>query len=308
VPGAKTSRIAVANVKSKIGHHINWPASPCKKLNKRTCDTDKPSMTHLFKFVCDCHLCRAQWTKILVLSQYLPKDVVNEILELTLAIDRRVDTLSTDEINTLGYILLNLHYESEEHRRAHNDKESGLFWQHRRSFHVCDGLPLKSIETLSMLGLLVAEHYINRRSTRIDDKVTSLFSLHAVKRKSIIDDISFGIRPPDCIVPLITLLGTEVRYYHRFYEVWKIGQRLIYDGCREFYEFDGVQYNRVDVVKELLKQSLLQWQNVCAHCFDVRVNALPACAKCFKTAYCCRECQLKDWPSHKLACSGRVNS
>jgi hypothetical protein len=140
-------------------------------------------MTHLFKFVCDCHLCRAQWTKILVLSQYMPKDVVNEILELTLAIDRRVDTLSTDEINTMGYILLNLHYyESEERRRARNDNEAGFFWIHRCSFQVCDGLPLKSIETLSMLGLLVAEHYINRRSTRIDDKVTSLFSLHAVKR------------------------------------------------------------------------------------------------------------------------------
>lgn len=264
-------------------------------------------MTHLFKFVCDCDLCRAQWTKNLVLSQYVPKDVVNEILELTLAIDKRVDTLSTHEINTLGYVLLG--YESDyipfskkEHLRACNDKEGGFFWQHRHSFKICDGLPLKSIETLSMLGLLITERYINRRSTRLDDKVTSLFSLDAMKRKFIIDDISFGIRPPDCIVPLITLLGVEVRYYHRFYEVWKIGQRLSYNGCQDFYAFDGVQYSRVDVVKELLKQSLLLWQNVCAHCFDVGVTSMPACAKCFKTAYCCRECQLKDWPSHKLAC------
>lgn len=272
-------------------------------------------MTPLFKFVCDCHLCRAQWTKILVFSQYVPKDVVNEILELTLAIDKRLDTLSTDGINTLGYNLMKLRYglysdnvdddvqiSKEELRRARNNKNCGFFWQHRHSFQVRDGFPLKSLETLSMLGLLVAEHYINRRSSRIDDKVISLFSLDTLKRKSMIDDISFGIRPPDCIVPLVALLCAEVRYYHHFYEVWKIGQRLSYNGCQDFYAFDGVQYSRVDVVKELLKQSLLPWQNVCAHCFDVHVTSMPACAKCFKTAYCCRECQLKDWPSHKLAC------
>ena len=41
--------------------------------------------------------------------------------------------------------------------------------------------------------------------------------------------------------------------------------------------------------------------NTCGHCGKVR-----KCAKCKATAYCSVECQMKDWPEHKLHCNSSM--
>lgn len=40
---------------------------------------------------------------------------------------------------------------------------------------------------------------------------------------------------------------------------------------------------------------------VCAHC-NVRKDKLLQCKRCKMVVYCGRECQVSDWPRHKLVC------
>ncbi len=41
---------------------------------------------------------------------------------------------------------------------------------------------------------------------------------------------------------------------------------------------------------------------VCARCGKID-NNLSSCGKCSLFKYCCRQCQLDDWPSHKSICN-----
>jgi SET and MYND domain-containing protein len=47
------------------------------------------------------------------------------------------------------------------------------------------------------------------------------------------------------------------------------------------------------------------WGTKCLYCFKSHGNEvkLSKCSKCHEASYCSRDCQLKDWPQHKLECS-----
>ena len=48
---------------------------------------------------------------------------------------------------------------------------------------------------------------------------------------------------------------------------------------------------------------------VCEYCKKrpkTKEDNLKVCSKCNITAYCNRECQVKDWENHKVICKSRV--
>ena len=220
-------------------------------------------MTRLFHFTCDCWQCRGEWIKFLVLCQYVPLELVNEILQM----------------------------------------DEAFYQRHIDTFRVVH-LSSTMIDTLSNLGLMILYRQIPNNAP-LGTFLTP--SLSMGKHEEILTILKRKTQLPATVVPLFTVLNKQVEYDASSH-TWSIQinakQRLSHNGYFYSYHFDGFRYDiSAYVVKALLKQRLLPWQNVCAHCFDVHVKTLPTCYRCLKTAYCCSQCQRKDWPSHKLACS-----
>jgi hypothetical protein len=57
-------------------------------------------------------------------------------------------------------------------------------------------------------------------------------------------------------------------------------------------------------IKQLLKKGST-YQFHCAAC-EQETNSNLVCSRCKGVTYCCRDCQVKDWPAHKAACIKKV--
>jgi len=47
----------------------------------------------------------------------------------------------------------------------------------------------------------------------------------------------------------------------------------------------------------------VKYCNYCKEIFDLTGSKANRCSRCKKVYYCCRDCQVKDWKTHKLVCS-----
>jgi len=47
----------------------------------------------------------------------------------------------------------------------------------------------------------------------------------------------------------------------------------------------------------------VKYCNCCKEIFDLTGSKANRCSRCKKVYYCCRDCQVKDWKTHKLVCS-----
>ncbi len=47
------------------------------------------------------------------------------------------------------------------------------------------------------------------------------------------------------------------------------------------------------------------FKNQCYQCFSSSDSPMNLCGGCKKAIYCCRDCQVKDWPQHKEFCRGQ---
>ena len=62
-----------------------------------------------------------------------------------------------------------------------------------------------------------------------------------------------------------------------------------------------------------LRPTCRTWEvRICSVCADVQRKGVPllearfrACSKCYAVYYCSEECQLLDWPVHKIRCGRR---
>ena len=64
----------------------------------------------------------------------------------------------------------------------------------------------------------------------------------------------------------------------------------------------ALKARNVDYINWLNDNGIIYLDNICALCFDEAYNI---CVNCL-TCYCCRECQVIDWPFHKQKCKGII--
>ena len=64
----------------------------------------------------------------------------------------------------------------------------------------------------------------------------------------------------------------------------------------------ALQAGNVDYINWLNDNEIIHLDKTCALCFEVADNV---CANCL-TCYCCRDCQVIDWPYHKQKCKGII--
>lgn len=186
--------------------------------------------------------------------------------------------------------------------------DEAFYQRHIDTFRVVH-LSSTMIDSLSNLGLMILYRQ-HPSDSPLGTFSTLSLSMGEWRREELIAELKRKTQIPLYDVTLFTVMNKQIEY-DALSRTWSIQindkQQLSLFGRSYFYFFDAAAYFYIkDVVKELLKQRLLPWENVCAHCFDVHVETMPGCLRCLKTAYCCRQCQRKDWSSHKLVCSVQI--
>lgn len=84
----------------------------------------------------------------------------------------------------------------------------------------------------------------------------------------------------------------------------KRGLGVVYSIDRDFDEQVATAASAfIDAYKKQANSKIV-FKNQCYQCFNSGNSPMNLCAKCKKAIYCCRDCQVKDWPLHKEFCKG----